>query len=204
LRTDVPLIAPPETFGPADYPLLSQVAQVAGSKILDCSRFLNVPMNLCALATAGWKASAGSVPRLALVVQIDAWALVKMMAPAAIAAVAAQKTELRLFYKRQLTAGHVHNWVLEGKEPGHELAATLEDLDTVWQGSAVVTNVIDAVVSVIRSDTTPARAGYLATLASVALKFEGKQRAGELARESLEAGGDAGARSRAQTILTRL
>lgn len=171
MRTDVPLIAPPPSFGPADHATLAKVAQVPGSKILDCTRFANVPMNLCEVATAGWAAPPGSVPRLAIVAQIDTWALVKMTAPPVIARLASQKTELRLFYARQLDAGHVHEWVLKGTEPGHELAATLNDLDTGWRGSAMADNVIDAVLSVIRTDDTAQRANYLLTLCSVALKF---------------------------------
>jgi hypothetical protein len=186
MRTDVPLVAPPPSFGPADHATLAKVAQVPGSKILDCTRFANVPMNLCEVVTAGWAAPPGSVPRLAIVTQIDAWALVRMMAPQPIARLAAQQTELRLFYARQLDEGHVHEWVLKGTEPAHSLAATLRDLDTVWRGSAVVDNVIDAVLSVIRTDHTPQRANYLLTLCSVAMKFA-PHRARELRDEAAKA-----------------
>jgi len=178
------LISAPPNFGTEDHATLAKVAQLPGSKILDCSRVANVPMNLCAIITAGWAAPTGSVPRLAVVAQIDAWSLVKMMAPGPIAQVKAHGCEMRLFYARQLSAGHVQRWIENGTEPGHELAATLEDLDQVWQGTAYAANVVNAVLEVIRTDTTPARAGYLATLARVARKFADPELAAAIARET--------------------
>lgn len=180
--TEATVISPPEGFGPAEYATLAGVAQVAGSKILDCSRLLNVPMDLCSVATANWAAPAGSVPRLAVVVQIDAWALVKMFAPKAIAQVAAHGTELRLFYKRQHTAGHVEAWLLRGTEPANELDATLTDLETVWQGSPMLGNVLDAVFELVRAEPTRARTQYLTRLAGVAQKFGDLQRAVNILR----------------------
>lgn len=184
---EVTVIAPPPTFGPSDHATLAAVAQVPGSKILDCTRIAAVPMNLCQIVTAGWAAPHGAVPRLAVVLQIDTWSLARMFAPKAIAAVRAHGTDLRLFYARQLAADHVHRWITEGVEPPHELGATLDDLDRLWQGSPVAANVVDAVLEIARTDATPMRASYLATLSSVALKFADAPRARTIAHEALDA-----------------
>lgn len=184
---DVLLVGVPWNFGPQDHEVIAKVAQSPGSKILDCSSIANVPMNLCEIIASGWAAPAGTVPRLAVVAQIDAWSLVKMMAPRAIQPLRAKGCEMRLFYARQLSAGHVHQWVRTGAEPAHELAATLHDLDQVWQGTAYAANVITAVLEVIRTDTTPARASYLATLANVARKFADPSLAASVAEEASRA-----------------
>lgn len=167
----VPYIRLPSNFGPDMYEAIAKVARLPGSKIIDCTVLANVPMNLCEIFTSNWDAPSGAVPRLAIVTQIDAWSVVRIIANRAIAPLRERGCEMRLFYAAQLSPGHIHRWVSDGTEPPHELAATLEDLDGVWQGTAYASMVIDAVLELIRADTTPARAWYLKTLANVARKF---------------------------------
>jgi hypothetical protein len=182
---DIAVISPPPSFGSADHETLAKVAQVPGSKILDCTRIAAVPMNIAAVATAGWAAPRGSVPRLAIVLEIDVWALARMMAAAPIAALRAQGTELRVLYRTQLEAGHVHTFIRNGTEPPLELATTLEQLDEVWTGSPLAANVIDAFQELVNADTSDMRPLHFARLASVAVKFSDQGRALTLTRQAL-------------------
>jgi hypothetical protein len=146
-----------------------------------------VPINIAAVATAGWKAPRGSVPRLAIVLEIDVWALARMTATAPIAALREQGTDLRVLYRTQLESGLVHMWIKDGIEPHYELTKTLEQLDTVWTGSPLAANVVDAFGEIVAPDESLSKPLYLARLASIAMKFADHARALDYARKALKA-----------------
>ncbi len=184
---DVLLIRPPDSFGPADHHVLASVAQGPGSKILDLTRLPAVPINIAAIVTAGWSAPKGSVARLAIVLELDVWAVARMMTAEPIGRLREQGTDLRVLYRTQLEAGLVHVWIKEGLEPAGELTRTLEQLDTVWAGSPLAANVVDAYGELVAADESPSKPLHLARLASIALKFCDQRRSLDYARKALRA-----------------
>lgn len=199
---EVTVIRPPDAFGPSDHATLAKVAQAAGSKIVDCTRLATVPLNIAAVATANWSAPRGSVPRLAIVLELDVWAVARISSAAPISTLREHGTDLRLLYRTQLESGLVHRWITDGIEPHAELTQTLEQLDTVWSGSPLAANVIDAFAELTAKDESLSKPLYLARLASISAKCGEQTRALDFARTALRSavGKTDDAATQAQTL----
>lgn len=125
----VPFVVAPAEMTRRNMTAMVEVAQVAGSKLIDFRNTRVVSAHLFEMLEARWRAIAGLVPRLAFVFPFQHYVLARSLAASTVLELAKRGTSFRLFYSAQ----RVDDWV-RGRAVGEDVAGALLDLETAWDG----------------------------------------------------------------------
>jgi len=181
----VPFVVAPAEMTRRNMLAMVEVAQVAGSKLIDFRNVSVVSAQLFELLATRWRAIAGLVPRLAFVFPFHHYVVARALAASTVVELAKRGTSFRLFYSAQ----RVDDWIL-GRAVGEDVAGALLDLETSWDG-ALAPVVLDGARHLVRTTGSIRRATFLVRLAWIARRCAETARAARLAREAVAAIGDA-------------
>jgi hypothetical protein len=176
----VHVVAAPRDFGPRDHGLAITLLQaLPGSKVLDLRQVDTISSELFRSLAKSWRASSDNVPRLAIVVAFDHWAIFRSVVAGCFRDRAGVIAEL--FYEQQAVS--LGRWFSRGEVMHHPAAV---------------------VHALLRDHASPGEAPRLFTdTAHVALTCRSADRAERLAREALRllGGISSAARCRALRVL---
>ena len=105
------------------------------SKLLDLRPATTIKLNLFEGLAAAWKAPPGTVPRLGILLDYEAWAVLRHAAARSLKPIIDRGVEVELFYAQQIDS--VPLWFAQGHAYYEQIPAVLEWLRTQWRATAV-------------------------------------------------------------------
>ncbi|MEO7733981.1 MAG: hypothetical protein ABIY55_23660, partial [Kofleriaceae bacterium] len=177
-------IAVPQTFCERDYDALLQALSSPGPKLLDLSAARSIRLDLFTALASRWTPNPELVPRLAIVLRFEHWAVLRETASFQLAPLHARGVEAAIFYREQTLADRLLPWFERG-EATHNVAAVLCTLRR-WQPSPLSPVVLEAVAALVNEAVAGgAPASYIVELASISLASGANVQSLRFAREAL-------------------
>jgi len=177
-------IAVPRNFCGDDYDALLQALSSPGPKLLDLSTARSIRSDFFTALASRWTPDPGAVPKLAIVLSFEHWAVQRETAPFQLAPLQARGVEAAIFYREQMLNDRLLPWFERG-EAVHNVAAVLCTLRR-WQPSPLSAVVLEAVGALVNEAVAGgAPASYSVELASIALASGANITSLRFAREAL-------------------
>lgn len=173
-------------FGRRHYAAVAAMLQmVPGAKVLDLRAARMISGDLFAAIASGWHIPTRTVPRLAIVMTFDHWAVFRDQARADFVKLHARGVAAEVFYEQQARTTELITWFGRGAVT-HDVATVVRALRTRWRPTPVWPLVLDALSELLRAHAPPDAAPALfADAAHVALSCGGPDKATTFAREAL-------------------
>jgi hypothetical protein len=155
--------------------MFARLQHPPGSKVFDLRNATAIEMELFEQLGHAWRAPAGTVPRLGILLRYESWVAYRHVAARKLRTLTDAGVELELFYAQQL--GSLAAWFTEGRVYHDHLPEVLEWLRTQWRPSSTWPLVLSTTEMLIHATAVDAAPDMLIQLSAIALSFDGAQAA---------------------------